>query len=117
MAILGSEITKIEVNDDITKLHFTVHVTKNVKVVRIYYDRWQDGWESINYTSWLEIPRHHRNQAIYSVGVSEILEISSSIEKIRASVIASNMALKEGFGSSVRKDEIFDLAKLNIHPQ
>lgn len=112
MAILGSEITNTEIVGDNLEVHFTVHVTKNVKLVRIYFESWQNGWKPLDYTSWVEIPKQKRRLASYSVGIKEILRFNKTDGKIRATIIASNFTLEDIFGSSVRKEEVIDLAEL-----
>lgn len=112
MAILDCRITGAEMANNELKLKYTVFVTKNVKLIRIYYDWWEDGWLRLDYISYVEIPSNKRKAAINNVGVSEVLGISNTKGKIRATIIASNV-IDRTFGSSVVKTEVLNLAEIH----
>jgi len=112
MAILDCRITGAEMANNELKLKYTVFVTKNVKLIRIYYDWWEDGWLRLNYITYVEIPANKRKAASNNVGVSEVLGISNTKGKIRATIIASNV-INRTFGSSVVKTEVLNLTEIH----
>jgi predicted PP-loop superfamily ATPase len=109
VTVFGAEIEEVKsVNDDI-QIDILFRVSKNVKSVRVYYDSWENGWIRLDYNSWQDVPRRDRRMATQIVGVRDSLTVPNNTERIRATIIASNISFDEGFGVSAEKQEIFSL--------
>ena len=111
MAILDCKVTGAQMVEGELRFRYTIFVTKNIKVVSIYYEWWQNDWVSLDYSSYLKVPKNKRKLAINNIGVSDVLAVNGTEGKLRATVIASNI-LDEAFGSSVVKTEVLDIGNM-----
>lgn len=109
VTVFGSEIEDVKLTDDNIQIDFLFRVSKNVKSVRVYYDRWENGWVRLDYNSWQDVPGRHRRAATQIVTVRDSLTVPQNTERLRATIIASNISFDEGFGVSAEKQEIFSI--------
>jgi hypothetical protein len=109
VTVFGGGVEEVKsINDDI-QIDFLFRVSKNVKSVRVYYDSWEEGWVRLSYNSWQDVSRRDRRMATQIVTVRDSLTVPNNTERIRATIIATNISFEEGFGVSAEKQEIFSI--------
>lgn len=109
VTIYDSDIENVTRTDGNIQIDFIFRVSKNVKTIRVYYDRWENEWIRLNYSSWQDVPGRDRRTASQIVSVRDSLTVSQNTERVRATIIASNISFEEGFGVSAEKQEIFSI--------
>lgn len=100
---------EVKSTDNDIQINFLFRVSKNVKSVRVYYDRWENGWVRLDYNFWRDVHGRERRAATQIVTVRDSLTVSKNTERLRATIIASNFSFDEGFGVSAEKQEIFSI--------
>jgi len=109
VTIYDSDIENVTRTDGNIQIDFIFRVSKNVKTIRVYYDRWENEWIRLNHSSWQDVPGRDRRTASQIVSVRDSLTVSQNTERVRATIIASNISFEEGFGVSAEKQEIFSI--------